>query len=128
MKTRLSLLCFTALCAVGCPGPSGAGYDYMGLRVSPRGAGQLEEDLIHCFTFPVLLGSRVEQEFSIERGLILFVSGDRDEAFVSTTGATDDFEGTFVAEELEAGATGSFDITSATSGESFTVGVQYGCQ
>lgn len=128
MKEWKLLLCVGALSAAGCPGPSGAGYDHMGLRVSPAGAGQLEEDLIHCFTFPVLLGSRVEQEFSIERGLILFVSGDRDEAYVSTTGATNDFEGNFVAKELEAGVTGSFDVTSTTSGKSFTVSAQYGCQ
>lgn len=124
---RLLPLLFGLLLCGGCLGPTGAAYDRLGIRVTPISLdGDPGQPTLLCFTLPVLLGSRVEEEYPVFDSFSLFVSATRDEVTLTTKGAVPRIERTFTTSELEVGLSDSFDVTSSSS-NSFNVDVQAGC-
>jgi hypothetical protein len=88
--------------------------------------GTLSETESYCFTFPILIGSRVDTEYEVGAGIELALSATRDEARISSEGAHEDVNRTYLAVELESGQIDSFEL-SVLSGERFVIDVSAGC-
>lgn len=124
MKTLT--ITFVAILSMGCSGPSSAGYDHLGFRTTALSEdGSPGESAYYCFTLPLLLGSRIEEEYPVGNSVELRVSADRDEVSFSSVGATEDIAASYEIAQLENGVSEDFELS--TPEGDFIVSVQSGC-
>lgn len=113
--------------SLGCVSASSAGYQHAGVRIVEVPDGQSPVVLVEeCFTIPLLLGSRFEDEYPVEDNVIILVSGTRDDITVSVTGTNSNSSTTLDALELGEGNTPVLTVNSDDGGE-IEVFVRGGC-
>jgi hypothetical protein len=121
---RLVVLALALAAVVGCASEK-QGLPYDVLRVSvTRPEGTAVPGFPRCVTLPVLNGSVVESEHTIEGGLALEVFATNRFVELSFQGAA--AQRTISVEQLRSGFTESFGVASAT-GTSFTIALGSAC-
>lgn len=109
-----------------CSGPSGAGYQRLGIVVSGEAADGTElAGLEHCLTVPLLLGSRVEETLEFDGPLSIDVAATRDDFTVTVRGR----ETVSVEQEadvLDTAWSHEFEVDSS-EGDLYGVRLQSGC-
>lgn len=119
--------CALGLLLAACFGPSNAGYDQVGIIAEQLSTdGDVVEATNHCFTLPLLLGSRIEQTFEIAPGFSLIASGTRDAVEFSGTGAAHDGSVSFTFEDFEGTWSEVFEVT-GTDNSTYQVTLRNGC-
>jgi hypothetical protein len=121
---------FFALIAMGCTSPQGIGYSALDVEVTHADGGSVDGfPEKSCTTLPVLIGSRVVHDYSVDGALSIHVDADRGGVGIFFwRGAAEPGAPArrYSVDELSGGVSDQLDVESAT-GEMYVVYLSSKC-